>query len=74
MTVRLLVKSRREVMTGWFWSSYLVRLYGWWVFSLPLPGDRGVKTEVEERTGDLRGRGGGGDKGEQAVEVEKEWE
>lgn len=71
LPVRLLVKSRQDVMTSWFWSSYLIRLYGWRAFSLPWGS--GVKTVVEERTGNLRGRGGG-DRGEWGVEVEEEYE
>lgn len=63
-------------MTSWFRSSYLVRLYGWWALSLPPPEDGGVKKEeeeVEERTGDLRGRGGG-ERGGRADEVVEEKE
>lgn len=72
MTVLLLVNSRLEEMSSWLWSSYLVRLYGCWVFSRSLLGDTGVKVEVEEQTGDLRGRGGGGDSRGKAVEVKEE--
>lgn len=63
-------------MTSWFRSSYLVRLYGWWALSLPLPEDGGVKKEEEEgeeRRGDLRG-GGGGERGGRADEVVEEKE
>lgn len=58
------------MIKSWFWSSYLVWLYGWWVFSLPLPGDGGGKIEVEERTGNLRG----GDRGGRADKVEEQHE